>query len=108
MLNILLCECIITNLPAPILFYVSVTSNSKIINNVNMKMIMWKGLLFFSLKKNPCISDSVSFGWSPRSGVSRSEYKHIKDWQSITKLFSKSIVPIYISIESYEILLNLC
>lgn len=58
--------------------------------------------LLFSIPVFPMIS----FGYGPRSGVSRSEGRNmLKDWLSITKLFSKSIVSIYVP--TIEILLKL-
>lgn len=59
-----------------------------------MKIIVRKGLLFFFFQ-------SLYFRLFPLARVPEvvflgQSYKHINDWLSITKLFCKSIVPIYV------------
>lgn len=55
------------------------------------------------------MSDSVSFGWRPRSGVSRSEsINTLRIGNILLNCSPKVLFQFTFSLEGYEIVLNLC
>lgn len=76
------------------------------IDNANIKMIVHQVLLFFFLIS---VFHTISFGWIPRSGVSRSEgINTFKIGYLLLNCFLKVLFQFVFPLESCEILLNLC